>query len=144
MSLYQVTYISRSTLNSNNIHEKLEEIQTIASSKNARKKISGVLVYRAGYFLQRLEGETITIKSLIKKISMDSRHTNFRILEHGEISERQYQDWTQLQLIAKRKDTQPLEQVFAVIAEKSARNLSCDDETSLALDFIKGAKWQAL
>ena len=57
--------------------------------------LSGLLLYKAGSFMQAIEGdEKVVRKTFKRRIARDKRHSNIRILNAGEISTRQFPDWT--------------------------------------------------
>jgi hypothetical protein len=57
--------------------------------------LSGLLLYKAGSFMQAIEGDEKTVlKTFRRRIKRDSRHANIRVLNAGEISARQFPDWT--------------------------------------------------
>ena len=71
----------------------LEDILEHARSSNAKKGITGALVYVDGVFLQILEGDTEVVKELMKKISRDVRHETVTVLKQGEIPAPTFSDW---------------------------------------------------
>lgn len=119
-----------------NIEADLESIQKAASAANQEKEISGVLIYRDGFFLQRIEGEKAPLKKLYETIQLDDRHSHLKAIDEGEIEERLYKDWTQMQLITKQEDLKPLSVFFALMVEKGARATS-EEDNNLAIKFIE-------
>ena len=71
----------------------LEDILEHARSNNAKKGITGALVYVDGVFLQILEGDTEVVKELMTKISRDVRHETVTVLKQGEIPAPTFSDW---------------------------------------------------
>lgn len=61
---------------------------------NASKNITGLLVFREGYFMQVLEGTEPEIKTLLGKIIMDSRNHTLRVLLETQSEERMFSDWS--------------------------------------------------
>ena len=78
----------------------LEDILEHARSNNAKKGITGALVYVDGVFLQILEGDTEVVKELMKKISRDVRHGTVTVLKQGEIPAPTFSDWRMAYLSA--------------------------------------------
>lgn len=136
MNLFQLTYLSKSELHPLGLHEELEIIQKSASEHNREKKISGILVYRNGYFLQRLEGNRKDLVYLAESISADRRQSEFRILEQGAISERLFNDWTQLLLLSTKRETQPLDNLFERLAQHHANSRHIQIDIARELVFI--------
>ncbi|MCY7294498.1 BLUF domain-containing protein [Alteromonas sp. a30] len=119
MNLFQLTYMSQSELHPLGLHEELEIIQKAASELNREKQISGILVYRNGFFLQRIEGNRKAVIYLAESIAKDRRHKHFKILEQGPIQRRMFDDWSELQLLSTKKETAALAPLFNVIEKQS-------------------------
>jgi len=73
--------------------EDLEDLLEQAQCRNARKGITGALVYVDGHFLQVLEGEREGVQKLMARISGDLRHETVTVLQEGEISTAAFSDW---------------------------------------------------
>lgn len=108
MNLFQLTYLSKSELHPLGLHEELEIIQKTASELNREKQISGILVYRDGYFLHRIEGNRKDIVYLAERIANDRRHSQFRILAQGAIKERLTPHYDQMRVVSTKRDTHHL------------------------------------
>lgn len=123
MNLFQLTYLSKSELHPLGLHEELEIIQKNASEFNREKQISGILVYRDGYFLHRLEGNRKDIVYLAERIANDRRHSQFRILEQGAITERLNNHFAQMLIVSTKRATQPLQPLFQklIASQKPAK-----------------------
>lgn len=72
------------------------EIETMlnkAREYNHSQGITGCLLFYKGTFLQYLEGNQIRVLSLFDHIKVDKRHSEVRLLTHGQIEEREFLDW---------------------------------------------------
>lgn len=67
---------------------------TKARQNNARKGITGILLYRDGNFLQSIEGEEAAVGELFSIIARDKRHNGLMVLFREEIPAREYPDWS--------------------------------------------------
>jgi hypothetical protein len=56
--------------------------------------VTGVLVYRHGYFMQYLEGHELSVSDLFRKIRGNINHYNVRVLSQGSLPHRRFSDWT--------------------------------------------------
>jgi len=74
--------------------EDISELLTSCRTKNTRNKITGMLIYFDGTFVQFLEGPEDTLTSLYSKILNDKRHQEIILLIDGESQERQFEDWS--------------------------------------------------
>ena len=78
MSINQLVYLSQATLKRSPAN--LSAIQETAKTNNAPLDVTGSLFYNGGWFLQVLEGPASTLDKRYKKIELDPRHKNSRIL----------------------------------------------------------------
>ncbi|MFJ6651430.1 BLUF domain-containing protein [Microbacterium sp. NPDC091313] len=61
---------------------------------NAADGVTGMLLYRAGRFVQVLEGPESVIRPLLARIADDPRHTGMRVLFEEPLAERNFAEWT--------------------------------------------------
>jgi len=61
---------------------------------NAENDITGVLLFRNGYFLQLLEGPDQAVRAKMATIKHDDRHTKVTVLTEELIEERQFPEWS--------------------------------------------------
>jgi hypothetical protein len=74
--------------------EDLSAIQEVAKHNNGPLDVTGSLFYNGGWFLQVLEGPATTLDKLYKKIELDPRHKNSRILYNEPANFRTFPRWT--------------------------------------------------
>lgn len=88
---------------------ELDEILDTAVEFNSQNDITGFLLHDGTYFVQYLEGPKNKIDILLNKISKDSRHSCFTVLEYGIIKHRVCPTWEmKLLLIDKSAEEFPL------------------------------------
>lgn len=92
MSLYYLVYVSSAT----RLMEEtdLAELLLQTRENNARKNITGMLLYKNGSFMQVIEGEEADVTSVHNKILKDSRHKGIITLLRGALKERQFSEWS--------------------------------------------------
>lgn len=73
--------------------EALEAILAKARVNNQRDKISGLLMYHDGAFLQILEGEEAKVAALYEKIHADTRHCDVMKVFETQVGQRLFNDW---------------------------------------------------
>ena len=61
---------------------------------NTDRGITGMLLYRAGRFVQILEGPEPEVRALVERIGADPRHTAMRTLMDEPIERRAFAEWT--------------------------------------------------
>lgn len=90
--MVSLVYSSRSTQAFDDT--SLAGLLATSRRNNARLKVTGMLLYRDGRFLQVLEGPKSVVLDRMSLITQDPRHNNIRVLLHEPISDRQFPDWT--------------------------------------------------
>ncbi|MGM0504454.1 MAG: BLUF domain-containing protein, partial [Bacteroidota bacterium] len=90
--LIQIVYVSFSVkdLTENDLEELLVDIR----KRNKVQKVTGLLLYNDGTFIQLIEGKTGIIQNLYEKIKNDRRHSNVVLLLDESIKKRAFPDWT--------------------------------------------------
>jgi diguanylate cyclase (GGDEF)-like protein/PAS domain S-box-containing protein len=89
--LHYLIYVSRSTRLLSK--EELVALKENSVRFNAANGITGYLVYRDGCFMQMLEGNRDTLKTLIERIGRDPRHADLRIVAEGKAWRRMFPRW---------------------------------------------------
>ncbi|CAN7556568.1 BLUF domain-containing protein [Phenylobacterium sp. LjRoot219] len=94
-SLFRLVYHSVSrTQTGASTRQALDHINRAATQRNAALGVSGALLACGGRFLQVLEGPKEAVQLVFGAISVDARHSDMHILDHREVSGRQFSDWT--------------------------------------------------
>jgi len=92
MGLISLVYVSfESHPLSNN---ELRDILTTARDTNRKINVTGMLLYRDGFFIQVLEGEEATVRPLYEKIAKDPRHKNVLTVYVNEVVNRTFSSWS--------------------------------------------------
>jgi hypothetical protein len=73
--------------------DELMAILSVARQTNQELEITGMLLYRDGFFIQALEGEETQVKALYDKIRQDPRHRNVVTVDIHPITERAFVGW---------------------------------------------------
>lgn len=91
-TLYSLVYISRESAPMT--REELLALLAQSRPKNQSRNITGLLVHKAGHFLQVLEGPKEAVESLMEVIAADPRHRKISILVRDTIPERRFGNWS--------------------------------------------------
>lgn len=91
-TLYSLVYISRESAPMS--RDDLLALLAQSRPKNQSRDITGLLVHKAGHFLQVLEGPKDAVESLMATIARDPRHQKVSILVRDTISERRFGNWS--------------------------------------------------
>ena len=73
--------------------DELHKLMNSARRSNADNRITGLLIYHDGCFLQVLEGEKDAVESCFRHIRKDGRHTNFIELASEATTHRLFSAW---------------------------------------------------
>lgn len=101
-ALVRLVYVSRLTLKGRISASMFEEVERSASAYNQQHNITGVLCYGNGNFLQCIEGSKVQVIALQRRISLDNRHKNIRVLLLKEIDQHSFCDWRMRLLFLER------------------------------------------
>ncbi len=71
----------------------LRDLLSVARSKNEANRVTGMLIYSGGHFLQALEGEPADVIGTFERISLDPRHTNISTLHRGIFADQWFANW---------------------------------------------------
>lgn len=74
-------------------HDDIHALLKNARSYNALHAITGCLLFTEGVFLQYLEGNQLHVLSLFDRITEDKRHSDVKLLNHGQVEKREFRDW---------------------------------------------------
>ena len=89
--LHQLAYTSSST--SYDVTAFIDEDLPFIKERNCSIGVSGILLFADGTFLQVLEGEEASVRSLYEKIARDPRHKGVKIVLEREAKRRSFPDW---------------------------------------------------
>lgn len=92
MSLCALVYVSLAEKEMSD--QDLQILLKFARIKNERLGITGLLLYRDGFFMQALEGEEEAVDGLFARIRQDTRHRDVLLLYKETIRDRAFPDWT--------------------------------------------------
>ena len=73
---------------------ELMQIRTQAKAFNVAHRISGMLCYGNGTFLQLLEGKRKIVNEIYHRIVADPRHTRMELISCGPIHRREFTEWS--------------------------------------------------
>lgn len=91
-SIFHLVYISEAIKDIS--YSDIRDILEVSRKNNLRDGITGLLIYRDGYFLQLLEGDERPIKNLVNKIRFDERNSSLNVLLEATGEERLFGDWS--------------------------------------------------
>jgi hypothetical protein len=90
--MYELIYYSIASLSLT--RNDVADILKVSKENNSKNGITGCMVYHNDAFLQILEGDPETVKSLYSKIEKDERHYNLKLVYDNNKEERLFKDWS--------------------------------------------------
>ncbi len=92
MSLHTLVYISLATKPMTDTD--LTDLLASCRSKNRKLEVTGLLLYRDGFFMQALEGEENVLDTLFRTIKRDQRHSDVLLVYKEAVDERSFAEWS--------------------------------------------------
>jgi hypothetical protein len=94
--LLRLVYLSTNLITGSEAAIEAEIAHILAASRrnNRAARITGVLIFSAGTFLQTLEGPADAVEALYRRIASDPRHADTQILESRDIGSRDFGEWS--------------------------------------------------
>ncbi len=89
--ILQLLYISQAATPMDS--KALMELLSQCHRKNGQLKLTGLLLYSAGHFIQLLEGDPAAVSQVYECIRHDPRHTNLRVLLQEPARQRIFDRW---------------------------------------------------
>ena len=74
--------------------DALKELLHTSRVNNKRNRITGMLLYKGGHFIQVIEGDEAPVTELMNIIKNDIRHKNIDILRSEYMQNRDFPNWT--------------------------------------------------
>ncbi|KYG69559.1 hypothetical protein AZI87_10310 [Bdellovibrio bacteriovorus] len=90
--VFQLVYLSQAAEDIS--YSDIQDILEVSRINNEMEEVTGVLIFRDGYFLQLLEGREQDVKKVLSKILMDDRNHTIRVLIETTAAERLFEKWS--------------------------------------------------
>lgn len=74
--------------------DELVELLAVARRNNEPRKVTGMLLYREGSFIQVLEGEYEDVYYIYNKVAKDPRHNGLIVLLDEPTDQRNFANWS--------------------------------------------------
>lgn len=90
--IFQLVYVSEACPDL--CYTDLENILFSARKRNSDLNVTGMLIYRDGFFIQFLEGTQKNVKDVIGRIIQDRRHSKLRVVGEWYSLKRYFEKWS--------------------------------------------------
>ncbi len=74
--------------------KQLNKLLVSACRNNEREKVTGLLLYKSGNFMQLLEGSEDAVERIFLSVCNDARHSAVTVLQRSESTERMFPRWS--------------------------------------------------
>lgn len=88
VALYQLVYVSSAVRPLGGA--QILDLVVCSRERNQRHNVTGILLSKAGNFLQLIEGDRPDVETLFANIGRDDRHRDVTVLHHGPAEGRQF------------------------------------------------------
>ena len=92
--LGSLLYVSQSALSSLHERSQIDEILSVARSRNRQLRVTGALVFTQARFAQVLEGPKASIDKLMASIVRDDRHRDVEVVLTEDLPRRRFPGWS--------------------------------------------------
>lgn len=90
--LFHLIYVSTAVAPMSD--EALAELLQQSRARNLENRITGLLLYKNGHFMQVLEGDEAAVMKIFASIECDPRHKSIDVLRAEYIQYRDFPDWS--------------------------------------------------
>lgn len=93
---FSLAYFSRNAIDGNaeEMQSAIAKILASARRNNARRGVTGALLFSDGCFAQVLEGAREDVEWVFETIQCDPRHSDVTIMHLHEVEQRSFGDWS--------------------------------------------------
>ncbi len=91
-AVFHLVYISEAVEDIS--YTDIRDILDVSRRRNLEDDITGLLIFRDGYFLQLLEGDEKKVRATLGRILQDDRNYSLRLLIETPGPERLFKEWT--------------------------------------------------
>lgn len=131
--LYELLYTSVATKEMG--REELLRMLAKCRVNNRSVKVTGMLVYHNGEFMQLIEGEEVIVKDLFKKIKKDKRHHTVKSFWESPIAKRGFADF-RMGFVNTGEDNMSDVEGYANFFEEGFSTLSMTDVKTDGKNFL--------
>jgi hypothetical protein len=114
--------------------DELLDILVVSRKNNQKNKLTGMLLYGEGTFIQVLEGDESTLEKTYKTIEADGRHKNVIKMAEGVIEKPNFPDWS---MGFKSASAQDLVELGGFTDPKSLDKMWNQNEANMVLGMMK-------
>jgi len=123
--------------------EDIQELLRVARRHNAKRNITGVLLYAGRSFIQVLEGEKKDIDPLINAIERDKRHRNITVIIREPIAERSFEDWLMGYADLRGDEVEKIIGSNTLLVQNKSLHTIGQGRARKLLDLFKKGHWRA-
>lgn len=130
---FRLIYRSRDRIPTQDRRTELGSLFSSARSNNKARNVTGALLLTEDWFVQVLEGEESTVRSLFSRIERDPRHDSVSLLAAGEVDGRVFGRWSMAKVAEEGEPDIPLIASTKGIASAAGRGTTPEQDSLLDL-----------
>lgn len=92
--VFRLMYRSRDLIPPEDRADELGDLFARSRSDNKKRDITGALLVSGGAFVQVLEGDEASVRTLFAIIAKDLRHDEVEVLAEGHVGRRTFEHWS--------------------------------------------------
>ena len=92
-SLERIAYCSHATLSLDSLLV-IADILAVSRRNNNRDDLTGSLAYSEGRFFQVVEGQAVDVDRMMKRVTLDRRHSDILVVSRMPVEGRIFADWS--------------------------------------------------
>jgi hypothetical protein len=136
--MYYILYLSTGT---NWFSEDdLTGLLSVSVKNNTNNKVTGILLYHQGNFIQLLEGGEQSIRNTFNRISADNRHKDITIIANGQLQQRNFPEWAMGFKSINAESLKQLKGYFQPAIQSFENNQDNNFSLSLLNAFLRAAQ----
>lgn len=133
--MFTTVYVSRSITQLG--ADELSALLTECRTKNRKRGLTGMLLYRDGQFIQALEGPEYMVHATMDRIHKDPRHVEVEILAEEQVKGRQFPGWSMGYREIDEAASQTMPGYRGVLTGGKGAAQSSTTEAKLLLDWFR-------
>lgn len=116
--MFQLVYQSEPTNAFEN--DDCSDILLQSRVRNAKREVTGALLFTGSHFLQALEGDKEDVQAVFTRVRKDRRHRAVKVLFEGEVPEAEFGFWSMAFNRANIIGSQDLEQQLKTLNKNAS------------------------
>jgi Sensors of blue-light using FAD len=137
--VFELIYVSRANEALLSRHTR-QNLRIQAQIQNARRDITGLLLYSNGVIMQVLQGDETLVRGCFARIATDNRHRDVTLLRADMINLRTFAKWSMALIDIESSTSASEDKMQALLAKVQRKDHPLPEGLELIQLFV-GAEW---